>query len=220
MKRISIRRIATATVGMVLLCLSVAVSAATVNIDEHVDGDVNSITPLGGFVFDIGMNTFAGTWDGGIPPEVDTFLFNIPVGMKLDSITFNSDWIWDPVVASFIGDPGLSLFVPPGPTLPGGAPAGTPVSEWDNYAETLVFREGFDATTTFPLSLGVAAMPQYTGRYLLAPDALPGNSPSTGSTVVDYELVFEVSVVPLPAAVWLFGSALGLLGWLRKRQAA
>jgi hypothetical protein len=27
------------------------------------------------------------------------------------------------------------------------------------------------------------------------------------------------SAVPVPAAVWLFGSALGLLGWLRQRQA-
>ncbi len=28
------------------------------------------------------------------------------------------------------------------------------------------------------------------------------------------------SVVPIPAAVWLFGSGLGLLGWVRRRQTA
>ena len=28
---------------------------------------------------------------------------------------------------------------------------------------------------------------------------------------------FTVQVVPIPAAVWLFGSALGLLGWLRRK---
>jgi hypothetical protein len=31
---------------------------------------------------------------------------------------------------------------------------------------------------------------------------------------------FTPAVVPVPAAVWLFGSALGLLGWIRKRTTA
>jgi hypothetical protein len=29
----------------------------------------------------------------------------------------------------------------------------------------------------------------------------------------------SISIVPVPAAVWLFGSALGLLGWVRRRAA-
>ena len=29
----------------------------------------------------------------------------------------------------------------------------------------------------------------------------------------------SIAVVPVPAAVWLFGSALGLLGWVRRRRA-
>ncbi len=33
-------------------------------------------------------------------------------------------------------------------------------------------------------------------------------------------VAIEVNVVPVPAAVWLFGSALGLLGWARRRRIA
>lgn len=34
-----------------------------------------------------------------------------------------------------------------------------------------------------------------------------------------YKVDFSTAVVPVPAAVWLFGSALGLLGWVRRRAA-
>jgi hypothetical protein len=33
-------------------------------------------------------------------------------------------------------------------------------------------------------------------------------------------VAMEVNVVPIPAAVWLFGSGLGFLGWFRRRQSA
>jgi hypothetical protein len=41
---------------------------------------------------------------------------------------------------------------------------------------------------------------------------------STGS-VIGYDNIV-LSAVPIPAAVWLFGSGLGLLGWLRRKPAA
>jgi hypothetical protein len=34
-----------------------------------------------------------------------------------------------------------------------------------------------------------------------------------------YDFTFNVAVVPVPAAVWLFGSALGLMGLARRRAA-
>jgi hypothetical protein len=30
----------------------------------------------------------------------------------------------------------------------------------------------------------------------------------------------NVGVIPIPAAAWLFGSALGLLGWIRRKKAS
>lgn len=37
------------------------------------------------------------------------------------------------------------------------------------------------------------------------------------SAWIQKKLSFTATVVPVPAAVWLFGSALGLLGWMRRR---
>jgi hypothetical protein len=43
-------------------------------------------------------------------------------------------------------------------------------------------------------------------------------SSSSGSAYADYSVTF--SAVPIPAAVWLFGSALAGLGWMRRKQTA
>jgi hypothetical protein len=49
---------------------------------------------------------------------------------------------------------------------------------------------------------------------------VPPNWLVSGSGVKDLTLTTAWSVVPLPAAVWLFGSALAGLGWFRRRQTA
>jgi len=41
----------------------------------------------------------------------------------------------------------------------------------------------------------------------------------TGNNSI-YKINFTTAVVPVPAAAWLFGSALGLLGWIRSRARA
>ena len=41
-----------------------------------------------------------------------------------------------------------------------------------------------------------------------------------GDTINSFdELIYADFVVPVPAAVWLFGSALGFLGWIRRKSA-
>jgi hypothetical protein len=44
--------------------------------------------------------------------------------------------------------------------------------------------------------------------------------PTEGFNIGFVDNVVVDNVVPIPAAVWLFGSGLGLLGWLRRRQTA
>jgi probable HAF family extracellular repeat protein len=45
-----------------------------------------------------------------------------------------------------------------------------------------------------------------------------GDIVGVGVTASGQEQAFILTAVPVPAAVWLFGSALGLLGWMRRRR--
>jgi hypothetical protein len=45
----------------------------------------------------------------------------------------------------------------------------------------------------------------------------PGDRELVGFNTPVVYADFNVAVIPVPAAVWLFGSALGVLGWLRRK---
>jgi hypothetical protein len=50
-------------------------------------------------------------------------------------------------------------------------------------------------------------------------DLFPGAGETGTGLDTGYKFTFDTAVVPVPAAVWLFGSALGLMGAMRRRSA-
>ena len=91
--------------------------------------------------------------------------------------------------------------------------------------ESTVGNSGTATTVTLggdDLSLGApqSLANSYSG---LALTSLGGGNWKLSNGVVGvggYDFTFNVAVVPVPAAVWLFGSALGLMGVARRRTAA
>lgn len=69
------------------------------------------------------------------------------------------------------------------------------------------------------LTLGLTGLG--IGNVNLGINSVFGDFISLSSSVQQVQLSgAQVNVVPVPAAVWLFGGAVGALGWLRRRPAA
>jgi hypothetical protein len=64
---------------------------------------------------------------------------------------------------------------------------------------------GCDATAG---AINMYTVVSYAGGILVVSNGIPITDPNTA---------YMTFAVPVPAAVWLFGSALGLLGWVRRR---
>lgn len=143
----------------------------------------------------------------------------------LSSFTFNTNDFAD-IALSVLATIDLNANLVGQPTGIGG-PGGGPASFDLNYATfngfplspvDQAFGVSAGSAVSFPPGFGFD-----TGPGLIPFFTNPENNPD-GSGFNDIELIqFELTgafatVIPVPAAVWLFGSALGLLGWLRRSR--
>lgn len=183
-------------VALVLGVVSMGAQAAVIDYAEPADLDGRP-TDLG--VFGLGLNTVSGSINACCienPPEpIDTgdwWTAELPDGYQFDSIGI---WISysspTPSVATVAYD---ELGIP-----------GMSGDLWDyQIAGTdgfyLLDRRGFPIVGDL-----------YFGALSFIDEDITG-------VVYDYRWEIEVSQIPIPAAVWLFGSALGFLGWMRQRQ--
>jgi len=127
--------------------------------------------------------------------------------------------------------PGTQIYNGVGPTFPTLADAGNYAMTSGSYSQTnpgagLGFENGMDAFA-FEGVLDTANT-QGNGASQPYPDGVNGfpgkvrflTFSTSGNTAYMVEGHIAYGVVPVPAAVWLFGSALGLLGVARRRLAA
>lgn len=182
---------------------------------------------------------------GGIAPSGDLVEFNTLAGLTLAGVNFvghsdigNTLFVIDDTFCcaaySSRGGHGASLGSPvgldgPNPFIEVNLPGGTTAVGMDLFA---VIQGDLGGSLTDTVQIGIEGdtflVPTVTvgvgnGRVFFgfisdAPISSFTIAPTridTGIDVVD----FAFGVVPIPAAVWLFGSALGLLGWMRRKAA-
>ena len=210
----SLSMAAAALTAMSLFCIGSAQAmplsySTTYNgaINVTTGGGANTVLPVPGS--DFYGNTFTLPTNPNFPTAssygfYDDFIFTIPVGAGSNSVT------------SSISIPGsleisnlqARLFALPGAyspnSMPGAPCPGGCLAVWG----TTVVAANVTYTVLNPIVLG-------PGSYVLQ---IRGDA--TGASGGSYSGVLNLTAIPVPAAVWLFGSGLGGLGLLRRRSLA
>lgn len=186
--------------SLFLSFFSASIHAATIH-DEGIDGDLSGLmgTPTPLSVSSPGVNTIIGQiGDNGNTgatdgSDADYLTFNIPSGFLLSAI----------MIDQYISGEDRSFF---------GYTAGTSFS-----GQGVGDVDGF---TLFGLA-NTEVLDDLNGAPLPAGDYAFWLQETADGFVVDYQVSFHVTAVPLPGAAWLFGSALlALVGVGRKSATA
>ena len=173
---------------------------AAVVYDESVSGDFAESSSETVLLNTTGINSVLGTgcWSDSCTRDVDDFLFSIAPGLQLDSITFD---VLNYTDSGTTTDQRTFYWLQDG-----------------GYSGTELAGQGIDILGSFPVSLFAAALPLTTNNSVYAFNQSGFNLTGDGGTW-DYEIQFLMSPVPVPAAVWLFGTAVaGLIGFSRRRK--
>jgi hypothetical protein len=193
---------------LIALVLTVCISpvyGASVSYDETFDGDVSSHESLGTeLIFDVGLNSVRGEYFDLDGDDNDNFSFIIPEGMNVQEIVAEYTMLGRLIMQQ------VDLFYKPDS-------GHTAVSLGFSF-----FCSGFShancvSSPGHPFGLG----PFDSGIYKIVYGGGLFSSEfpaSVGEGVAwEYQISVASTAVPIPAAIWLFGSALGLLGWIRRK---
>jgi len=178
-------------------------------------------TLTGGFIFDVDSDTVVEQYFHPQEAWVQAFYFDVDIDATLGQQGSPFEAFYGEYSENYIGevlvwgDPFIDPDNPPLPTAdPGVLQNGVSLSTVQNCVVELCVRNLILAYAQ-PLTNagGTVALSGYEEIY---PFSLAGYF---DRTIISGSLV-GTTIVPIPAAVWLFGSGLGLLGWLRRRQTA
>ena len=162
--------------------------------NEGVDGDLSSIlsSPTIVGTLTLGSNEFVGSGYGfGLPDRVDAFTFNIDEGQVLKKLAITE------YAPDFFSTG--SLFLVSGVDGSGPLIISALCGPIPNFC------------TNLDLLVALQTGPQGEGAYTLYWQFL-GGSP------IPWEMELTVSEVPVPAAIWLFGTVIfGLVGYSNRR---
>jgi hypothetical protein len=201
MKNLRLLGANTISIYFLLLLFAGTAYAAPVAYDEVIQGDLQdldilTLLPPTTLLFDSGVNTITGSSFVDIPQssfDRDQFIFLVPVGLQVTNIAVSSNATQSP-----------------------GALLGANVSV-RNGTSPIDAAVAFLSLDSNGGSITPVSLPLATGSYGVYVDYFTSDNNANVGTI-NYTMAFTVSSIPIPPALYLFGSGLlGLIGIARKK---